>query len=247
MGEINLAEQGNETVVIKINGQDQTMTLAEAVRLAQSAGGWEKKVQELKPLADYGQRMNEALNNDPEAVKKAIEEKYNLKPTSDPRSTKGGYGDDDQEDEFVGSEVGTLKATLKELAAEIAAIKQGVGQSQAELKVQRDLEALRRSDPDLTDEGLARILVRATESGVSDFKILHEADKASALATRVAELEAAQATRDKQIRALGGNPDSLGTIQSLFGGVDALPGFSGSTDSLDSIIGTVMMGAPDEA
>lgn len=165
------SEHKDELVTIKVNGEEITIPLGEALAGSMRQADYTRKTQEiakLKTEADWGRDMKAALTADPQTVIRQMAEAFGveLSPEADP------YADVDDDLKPFAQKLGVLERQNQQLEARLAAQAEQAQQDQVNAEVQQEYAAVVAEFPDFNADEILPFAV-ATGLNMRDAYLLH--------------------------------------------------------------------------
>lgn len=222
------SEHKDELVTIKVNGQDVTMPLGEALAGSMRQADYTRKTQEIAQLkgeADWGRDMKAALTADPQTVIRQMAEVFGvqLAPEADP------YADLDDDLKPLAQKLTAVEQRNAALEARLAADEASREDAEIKTAVQQEFTAVVAEFPDFDPDVILPFAV-ATKLNMRDAYILYQGrndapvakpkpvDKAAVVARKekLSKQVAANASRVNPAPTTVAMPDGLDSFADMF-------------------------------
>lgn len=211
MGELNLADVGEEVIRFKANGEERVMPVKDIVTEASKALNWGPRMQQVNQLqqqAEGALAFIERARNDPHSAIAAIKESAGIVDDGTNQDLED-YGDG------LPSGSGTPKPdeSTRQLEAKIESLTNEISRMKGNRTLDRAIVDLKAKFGDDVNED--EVISFASARGITDLEAAYKAMRFDSLNEKIAEHDQAQNSKvDNLAMILNQAPDNLGQIFS---------------------------------
>lgn len=144
----------------KVNGQERPVTLAQAKRYAEQIGGMQDQARVVTEAAqelEQWRQFKAGYQRDPHGTL------AELASAAGGAYDPTGSSDSDSEDDDEGSD--PVNGRIQQLEAELRDLKSGFQSYTVNDSVQKEIDAVKRANPDMTEQDLTKVMARAANYG----------------------------------------------------------------------------------